>query len=266
MREPHFWQLFPGEPNRTILYCTYSYWELFFLATTVKCKSLRPPAEFDLNLVITLSVWVVYMLAVSRRRSEKCVRASVTFQHSHEKIVTAWQRNIHLLEMGRNASLAKVQRASIVLLHDDGYSKRWFPLKMRCSKTAVNNAIRELEQDGRYSDKKRLWRAREKVVAWDQPWWQHDEAHCCKISNKFLKDSSRNVTSKWILGEQQFHSTSLEQRISPKSSNPALEPMLTGAMKIRRLDFARRHQNRMVAKWHLVLFSDAAVWITPSTH
>jgi hypothetical protein len=48
----------------------------------------------------------------------------------YEKIAAARQRNIHLKEMGRKASLAEVQRARTVLLHDDGYSKRWFSLKI----------------------------------------------------------------------------------------------------------------------------------------
>ena len=94
------------------------------------------------------------------RRSEKCARASFTSQDSRGKVVAVSELYIYSLEMGRKASLSEAQRAQIVLLHDEGYSERQISLRMGCSKTAVNNAIRKFENDGRYSDKKRSGRPR----------------------------------------------------------------------------------------------------------
>ena len=141
--------------------------------------------------------------------------------------------------MGRKASLTEVQRAQIVLLHDEGYSERQIALKMRCSKTAVNNAIRKFEHDGQYSDKKRLERPR-KTTSRDDNMMKLTVArsptsYCKKIQGMLLRKGCEVSISSI--------SRRLSKEFYPKSFKPAQKPKLTAAMKIMRLNFARRHQD-----------------------
>ena len=56
-------------------------------------------------------------------------------------------------KMGKKKSLIKVLRAQIVALHGQNLSERQISAQMRCSKTAVHQAIAKYQQDGFYTDK-----------------------------------------------------------------------------------------------------------------
>ena len=62
--------------------------------------------------------------------------------------------------MGKKKSLSEIQRAQIVALHGQNLSKRQISAQMGCSKTAVHQANAMYQQDGSYTDKKKIGRLR----------------------------------------------------------------------------------------------------------
>ena len=60
--------------------------------------------------------------------------------------------------MGKKASLSEVKRVQIVILQKEGYSERQIKTQLKCSKTAVHNALVNVKNFGTYSDKKRFGR------------------------------------------------------------------------------------------------------------
>ena len=57
--------------------------------------------------------------------------------------------------MGRKASLSDIQRARVVILHEEGYSERKIAVQMACSKTAVHSTINNFELYVNYSYKQK---------------------------------------------------------------------------------------------------------------
>ena len=62
--------------------------------------------------------------------------------------------------MGKNVPLSEVQRAQIVALLKDGYSEQLISEKMRCSNSAVHNAVVKFQNTGSYSAGKKSGRPR----------------------------------------------------------------------------------------------------------
>ena len=70
--------------------------------------------------------------------------------------------------MGKNVPLSEVQRAQIAALHKEGYSERLISEKMKCSKSAVHNAVVKFQNTGSYSTRKKSGRPR-KTTPRDNP-------------------------------------------------------------------------------------------------
>ena len=70
--------------------------------------------------------------------------------------------------MGKNVPLLEVQRAQIAALHKEGYSERLISEKMKCSKSAVHNAVVKFQNTGSYSTRKKSGRPR-KTTPRDDP-------------------------------------------------------------------------------------------------
>ena len=62
--------------------------------------------------------------------------------------------------MGKNVPLSEVQQAQIEALHKEGYSERLISEKMKCSKSAVYNAVAKFQNTGSYSTGKKSGRPR----------------------------------------------------------------------------------------------------------
>ena len=56
--------------------------------------------------------------------------------------------------------LSEVQRAQVAALHKEGYSERLIREKMKCSKSAVHNAVEKCQNTGSYSTTKKSGRPR----------------------------------------------------------------------------------------------------------
>lgn len=177
-------------------------------------------------------------------------------QHSQRKVVAKREPKINFLEMGKKPSLSEAQRAQIVLLHDEGYSQRQISIRMSCSKTAVHNAIRKYEQNGHYSDMKRSGRPRAST--------NRDDNMMKLIVARSPTSSCKKVQSRLLQKGCELSLNTISRRLSKefhlKSYKPAKKPKLTPAMKMKRLSFARSHQDWTVAKWNTVLFSDESTF------
>ena len=64
------------------------------------------------------------------------------------------------LNWAKNVPLSEVQRAQIAALHKEGYSERSISEKMKCSKSAVHNAVVKFKNTGCYSTRKKFGRPR----------------------------------------------------------------------------------------------------------
>ena len=62
--------------------------------------------------------------------------------------------------MGKKKSLSVVQSAQKLALYGQNLSERQISAQMRCTKTAVHQAITEYQQDGSYIDIKKTGRPR----------------------------------------------------------------------------------------------------------
>ena len=62
---------------------------------------------------------------------------------------------------GQKIIFDRSRRSQIFTLHGEGYTERDIAAKVRCSKTAVHNAIDKINADGTFHDTKRSCRPRE---------------------------------------------------------------------------------------------------------
>ena len=58
------------------------------------------------------------------------------------------------MQWAKQLSLKELLRAQIFTLYGEGYTERDFAAKLRCSKTAVHNAIIEFKADDMFHDRK----------------------------------------------------------------------------------------------------------------
>ena len=66
--------------------------------------------------------------------------------------------------MGKKMSLTEVQRAQIVILHEEGMSERQIAARLSVSKTGVQQAITKHVSEGIFCDRKRSGRPRKTSI------------------------------------------------------------------------------------------------------
>ena len=154
--------------------------------------------------------------------------------------------------MGKKSSLAEVQRARIVLLNQKGHSERQISKAKKCSKTAVHNALAKFKNSGSYSDNKRPGRPR-KITASDDHLIRRVAVHSPRSSSKKMRSAllahGTDVSCKTVKRR-------LTKDFGLKAFKPAKKPRLTPAMKLKRLNFAKKHINWSREQWSRVIFLD----------
>ena len=154
--------------------------------------------------------------------------------------------------MGKNELLSEVQRAQIAALHKEGYSERLISEEIKCSKSAVYNAVVKFQNTGSYSTRKKSGRPR-KTTPRDNPVIHRKAVHSSMSSaDKILSalkakgtDISRRTVSRRLVDD-----------FGLKAYKPASKPRLTQARKNKRLAFVKKHATWTKQQWSKVLFSD----------
>ena len=114
--------------------------------------------------------------------------------------------------MGKKNSLTEVQRAQIVILHNEGASKHQIAVRLSVSKTEVHQAITEHVSEEIFCDRKRSGIPRKTSIRDDNQHSKDDSS----LSNKFYKETSSHLTSKRYKSDSDDHFPTFEQRIQPK--------------------------------------------------
>ena len=153
--------------------------------------------------------------------------------------------------MGKNPYTTEVKRAQIVALHKNGLSQRQISKQLSVSKSSVQRAIQKFNEEGIYGNRKRSGRPR-KTTPRDDSTMKRIVARspmssCKKVGAQLLRKGT-NVSVSTV-------SRRLSQEFGLKSYKPAKKPRLTPLMKMKRLDFAKKHNHWTVYNWGKVLFS-----------
>ena len=152
--------------------------------------------------------------------------------------------------MGRKSSLTETQRARIVLLNQEGYSERQISKGEKCSKTAVHNALAIFKNFGSYSDNKRSGRPRKTTARDDRP--------IRRVAVHSPRSSSKKMRSALLAHGTDVSCKTVKRRLTKdfglKAFKPAKKPRLTPAMKLKRLNFAKKHINWSREQWSRVIF------------
>jgi len=154
--------------------------------------------------------------------------------------------------MGKKRSLSEAQRAQIMNLRQEGYTERAISERLAVSKTAVHQAVVKLKNCGSYSDCKRSGR----------PWktTRRDDILIKRCVMKSPPCSAKKIRAE--LGEtgsrisRRTISHHLTDEFGLKSWKPARKPRLTPAVKLKRLQFAKKYKDWTSQQWSRVLFSN----------
>ena len=154
--------------------------------------------------------------------------------------------------MDKKRSPSEAQRAQIVILCQEGYIERAISERLAVSKTAVHQAVVKFKNCGSYSDCKsssRPW----KTTRWDN----------ILIERCVMKSPTCSPKRIWAeLGEtgsrisKRTISHRLTNKFSLKSWKPARKPRLAPAMKLKRLQLAKKYKDWTSQQWSRVLFSN----------
>ena len=154
--------------------------------------------------------------------------------------------------MGKRASLTEVQRGQIVILQKQGLTERDISQKIGCSKTAVHQAIVKFKNLGTFRDLKRSGRPRKTTP--------RDDHVIRRIAVRSPTSSCRKIRGELLSKGVSIHISTISRRLvkefNLKSHKPARKPRLTAAMKIKRLQFAKKHEAWNEEQWAKVFFSD----------
>jgi len=157
--------------------------------------------------------------------------------------------------MGKKRSLSEAQQAQIVILHQEGYIELAISERLAVSKTAVHQAVVKFKHCGSYSDCKRSGRPR-KTPRRDDILIKRCVVKSPTCSATKIR-AERGETGSRI--SRRTISRCLNDKFGLKSWKPARKPRLTPAMKLKRLQFAKKYRDWTSQRWSRVLFSDETI-------
>ena len=194
---------------------------------------------------------VINFIVVEKSFILDYVQSKIVIQQVQEDIFLRVLGFIKSLKMGRKSSLTEVQRARIVLLNQEDYSEQISKVE-KCSKTAVHNALAKFKNSGSYSDNKRYGRPRKTTA--------RDDHLIRRVAVRSPRSSSKKMRSALLAHSTDVSSKTVKRRLTKdfglKTFKPAKKPHLTPAMKLKRLNFAKKHINWSREQWSRVIFSD----------
>ena len=141
--------------------------------------------------------------------------------------------------MGKKKSLTEVQRAQIVILHEEGVSEGQIAARLSVSKAGVHQAITKHVSEGIFCDRKRSGRSRKTSI--------HDDNLIRKMVVRFSTSSTKILQAALLRKGTRVTQMTISRRLSRefnlKSYKPARKPRLTLVMKAKRLAFAKKHRD-----------------------
>jgi len=154
--------------------------------------------------------------------------------------------------MGKKRSLSETQRAQIVILLQEGYTEGAISERLAVSKTTVHQAVVTFKNCGSYSDCNRSGRP-QKTTRRDDILMKRCVVKSPTYSAKKIRAELGETGSRII---RRTISRRLADEFGFKSQKPARKPGLTPAMKLKRLQFAKKYKDWTSQQWSRVLFSD----------
>jgi len=154
--------------------------------------------------------------------------------------------------MGKKRSHSEAQRAQIVILRQEGYTERAISERLAVSKTAVHQAVVTFKDCGSYLDCKRSSRPPKTT--------RRDDILIKRCVVKSPTCSAKKIRAEFGETGSRISRRTISRRLTDefglKSRKPARKPRLAPAMKLKRLQFAKKYKDWTSQQWSRVLFSD----------
>lgn len=153
--------------------------------------------------------------------------------------------------MGRKPSLLATTRAQIVALHNNGMNQVAISKKLRVSRCAVQNALLRFTSSGGYNDAARSGRPKKTSGA--------DDRLIRRCVTRNPRASTADVQCELLAAGVNVHRSTISRRLKAmdlKAFRPSKKPLLTAAMRKKRLQFAKAYLHWTADDWRQVLWSD----------
>ena len=158
--------------------------------------------------------------------------------------------------MGRKQQLPLKTRSQVLILREEGYSIREIAQRVACSSAAVGKVIQRFRNSGSYEIQRRSGRPRKST--------ESDDALLKRVvlknpavtstdlrkNNPFLQKLSERTIRHRLQKELKMHTRKIGKR-----------PLLTNAMRLKRLNWCKSHQHWSVEQWKKVMFSDESTFL-----
>ncbi len=154
--------------------------------------------------------------------------------------------------MVKSKELTEVQRNTIKVLSEEGYSVRMIAERTGTPKSTVQDTLKRLERNGTLKSLPRSGRPKATNSRLDRRIVQMAEnssdPNAIDIAERLAETSIAQISSQTI--RNRLHDNDMYGRVK------ASKPLLTKKHMARRLEFARKYQNWTISDWKKVLWSD----------
>lgn len=144
------------------------------------------------------------------------------------------------------------KRQAIILMHQESISNVRIAHRCGCSESTVSRLIKRFKTEGTVDKKPRSGRPRLSS--------KRADASLTRLCRKHRFASSATLAREWSESTSVIASSrTVRRRLREagfKAHVPRRKPVLTKAMRKKRLDWAKVHKNWSISKWRQVLFSD----------
>ncbi|XP_018404427.1 PREDICTED: uncharacterized protein LOC108781054 [Cyphomyrmex costatus] len=159
--------------------------------------------------------------------------------------------------MGRKADLSVETRAVIVALCNEGYSTRQIAKKTKVSQIAVMNALKRKQETGINTSCHRSGRPRKTSKS-------EDKFICVQSKRNRTRTAPEIRVELNSIRKTEISVTTVQRRLREyglKGYIAAKKPLLRKQNKVKRLNWARKHNYWTTEQWSKVLWSDAVMGI-----
>lgn len=164
--------------------------------------------------------------------------------------------------MGKKKEIDESTRSVIIYLHKKGLSQRKIAEECHVSRGAVENAIRISEETGGFKTRKRTGRPRVTTKREDsvivRTALRNRRLTATQITAMTNETRSSPISRKTI--NNRLHKAGLRGRVAMR------KPLLRPQNKVKRLEWAKKHENWTYSQWKKVLWSDESKFEVFGSH